>query len=262
MSGIRAAIIGLGTILATLTLVWTITVRRRDAGIADICWGLGFVLLAWLYCFLSPALTPRSWLVAALITLWGTRLSVHIFRRSRGKREDPRYQAMRTSHGPAFWWRSLFIVFWLQGALLWFVALPVLVAVRATEPAGLTPVDGLGIVLFAIGFAFEAVGDYQLVRFRAEPSNVGTVLDRGLWRYTRHPNYFGDAMMWWGIYAIAASTPRGWITVLSPSLMTWLLMRVSGVALLEDSLKETKPGYRAYISRTPAFFPWFPRVPG
>ena len=140
-----AALIGLGTILTTLTLVWMISVWLRDASVADICWGLGFVLLAWLYCFLSPALTARSWLVAALITLWGARLGVHIFRRNDGKGEDPRYQAMRAAHGRAFWWRSLFTVFWLQGAILWFVALPLLVAVRATAPAALTAVDGLGV---------------------------------------------------------------------------------------------------------------------
>ena len=256
-----AALIGLGTILTTLTLVWMISVRLRDASVADICWGLGFVLLAWLYCFLSPALTARSWLVAALITLWGARLGVHIFRRNDGKGEDPRYQAMRAAHGRAFWWRSLFTVFWLQGAILWFVALPLLVAVRATAPVALTAVDGLGVLLFTIGFGFEVVGDYQLQRFRAEPGNRGKVLDSGLWRYTRHPNYFGDATMWWGMYAMAASTPNGWLTVLSPSLMTLLLMRVSGVTLLEDGLKASKPGYRAYIACTPAFFPWFPRVP-
>ena len=261
MTAIAAALIGLGTILTTLTLVWMISVKLRDASVADICWGLGFVLLAWLYCFLSPALTPRSWLIAGLTTLWGTRLSVHIFRRHHGHGEDPRYQAMRTSHGRAFWWRSLFTVFWLQGAILWFVALPLLVAIRATRPTALTAVDGLGLMFFAIGFGFEVVGDYQLERFRADPANRGTVLDSGLWHYTRHPNYFGDATMWWGLYAIAAATPRGWLTVLSPALMAFLLMRVSGVTLLEDGLKASKPGYRAYIARTPAFFPWFPRVP-
>ena len=261
MTGLLTALIGLAAILTALTLVWIISVRLRDASVADIFWGLGFVLLAWLYCFLSPALTPRSWLAAALITVWGARLSLHIFLRHHGHGEDPRYQAMRASHGPAFWWRSLFTVFWLQGAILWFVALPLLVAVRAAQPAALTAVDGLGVLLFAVGFAFEVVGDYQLERFRAGASNRGTVLDHGLWRYTRHPNYFGDATMWWGIYAIAASTPGGWLTVLSPSLMMLLLMRVSGVTLLEDGLKASKPGYRAYIARTPAFFPWFPRGP-
>jgi steroid 5-alpha reductase family enzyme len=255
------ALVGLGGILTALTLVWVISVRVHDASIADVCWGLGFALLAWLYCALSPTLTSRSWLVAALTALWGLRLSAHIFHRSRGRGEDPRYQAMRASRGPAFWWSSLFTVFWLQGAMLWFVALPLLVAVRAPQPATLTVLDGLGLLLFAVGFGFEVVGDYQLERFRAEPANRGNVLDRGLWRYTRHPNYFGDATLWWGLYAIAAATPGGWLTGLSPSLMTLLLMRVSGVALLEDGLKASKPGYAAYIARTPAFFPWFPHGP-
>lgn len=261
MTGIVTALIGLGTILTAATLVWILSVRLRDASVADVCWGLGFVLLAWLYCLLSPASTPRSWIVSALITLWGVRLSAHIFRRNHGKGEDPRYQAMRASQGPAFWRRSLFTVFWLQGAILWFVALPVLVAVRATQPASFTLVDGLGVLLFVVGFAFEVVGDSQLARFKAEPANRGKVLDSGLWRYTRHPNYFGDATLWWGLYAMAASTPGGWLTVLSPSLMTLLLMRVSGVTLLEGTLKASKPGYRAYIARTPAIVPWFPRDP-
>lgn len=253
------ALIGLGTILAVSTLVWTTSVRLEDAGIADVWWGLGFVLLAWLYCLLSPALTPRSWLAAALITLWGARLSWHIFRRNHGHQEDPRYRAMRAAHGRAFWWRSLFTVFWLQGTILWFVALPLLAAVQADRPAVLTPVDGLGVLLFAVGFGFEAVGDRQLRRFKADPANRGQVLDRGLWRYTRHPNYFGDATLWWGVYAIAAATPDGWLTVLSPTLMTYLLRRVSGVTLLERGLQESKPGYDAYVARTPAFVPWFPR---
>lgn len=257
MTDIMAALIGLGTILTALTLVWMISVRLRDASIADICWGFGFVLLVWLYGFLSPALTPRSGLVAALTTLWGTRLALHIFRRNHGRGEDPRYQAMRVSHGPAVWWRSLFTVFWLQGAILWFVALPLLVAVRAAQPAAFTAVDGLGMLLFTVGFGFEVVGDLQLERFRA---NRGKVLDSGLWRYMRHPNYFGDATMWWGLYAMAASTPGRWLTALSPFLMTLLLMRVSGVTLLEEGLKASKPGYLAYIARTPAFLPWFPRV--
>lgn len=261
MTGTITALIGLGTILTVLTLVWLGSVRLRDASIADVCWGPGFVLLAWVYFVLSPVRTPRAWLVALLITLWGARLALHIFRRNHGKGEDPRYRAMRASHGPAFWWRSLFTVFWLQGALLWFVALPLLVVARASAPAALTPLDGLGVLIFIVGFGFEVVGDHQLERFRAESENLGKVLDRGLWRYTRHPNYFGDAMLWWGVYVVAASTPGGWLTALSPSLMTLLLTRVSGVTLLEDGLKASKPGYRDYVTRTPAFFPWFPRVP-
>jgi steroid 5-alpha reductase family enzyme len=259
VTGTEAALAGLGAILAALTLVWMLSLRLRDASIVDVCWGLGFVLLAWLYCSLSPALTSRSWLVTTLTTLWGGRLAVHLFLRNHGKGEDRRYQAMRAAHGPTFWWRSLFRVFWLQGALLWFVSLPLLVAVRATQPVGLTVVEGLGVLLFAIGFGFEVVGDYQLERFKARPENRGKVLGSGLWRYTRHPNYFGDATTWWGLYAIAASTSSGWLTILSPSLMTLLLVRVSGVTLLEQGLTASKPGYREYIARTPAFFPWFPR---
>jgi steroid 5-alpha reductase family enzyme len=255
------AFAGLGAIVTALTLAWLLSLRLRDASIADVCWGVGFVLLAWLYWLLSPALTARSWLVVALVTLWGGRLALHIFRRNRHRGEDPRYRAMRDAHGRSFWWRSLFTVFWLQGAILWFVALPLLVAVRALQPAALTGVDALGVLLFTVGFGFEVVGDYQLARFKADPSNRGHVLDRGLWRYTRHPNYFGDATLWWGLYVIAAATPCGWFTVASPALMSFLLMRVSGVTLLEHGLKASKPGYREYMARTPAFFPWCPRVP-
>ncbi len=260
VTGVSMALAGLGAILTAATLVWGLSLTLRDTSVADVGWGLGFVLIGWVYGVLSPALTPRSWLVAGLVTLWGARLSWHILRRNRGHGEDPRYRAMRASQGPAFWWRSLFTVFWLQGAILWFVALPLLVAVRATRPAALTSVDGLGVLLFAVGFGFEVVGDRQLVRFRADPANRGKVLEDGLWRYTRHPNYFGDATLWWGLYIVAAGTPGGWLTVLSPSLLTLLLLRVSGVTLLEKGLKASKPGYRDYIARTPAFVPWFPRA--
>jgi steroid 5-alpha reductase family enzyme len=253
------AFAGLGAILTLLTFVWLLSVKLRDASIADVCWGAGFAVLAWLYFLLSP-MSQRSWLLVTLMTIWGGRLSRHILRRNHGKGEDPRYQAMRASQGEAFWWRSLFTVFWLQGALLWFVALPILVAVRAPQPAGLTPFDAVGVVVFAVGLAFEVVGDYQLARFKADPSNRGRVLDRGLWRYTRHPNYFGDATLWWGVYLIACATPGGWLTLLSPALMSFLLVRVSGLALLEKGLTHSKPAYRDYIARTPAFFPWFPRA--
>jgi steroid 5-alpha reductase family enzyme len=255
------ALAGLAAILTASTVVWVASVKRRDASIADVCWGSGFALLAWLYSVLSPTLTLRSWLVVSWITVWGARLSLHIFLRNHRHGEDPRYRAMRASHGPAFWWRSLFTVFWLQGTILWFVALPVLVAVLAARPGRLTAVDGVGTVLVAVGFAFEVVADHQLARFKVEPANRGQVLDRGLWRYTRHPNYFGDATLWWGLYVIACATPGGWLTILSPALMSFLLMRVSGVTLLEAGLKASKPGYREYITRTPAFFPWFPRAP-
>jgi steroid 5-alpha reductase family enzyme len=261
MTGLETALVGLAAVLTVLTVVWAVSLKLKDASVADVCWGLGCVLLAWLYVARSPALTPRSWVVALLITLWGGRLSLHIFRRNHGRGEDPRYRAMRASHGRAFWWRSLFVVFWLQGALLWFVAIPVFVAIRAPQPASLTIVDLAGVVIFAVGFAFEVVGDVQLARFKLDPANRGKVLDSGLWRYTRHPNYFGDAALWWGVFVVAAATPDGWQTLLSPLVMTLLLLRVSGVTLLEDSLKVSKPGYGDYINRTSAFVPRFPDVP-
>ncbi len=261
MTQLAIALTGLAAMLVLLTLVWGVSVRLRDASIADVCWGPGFALLAWLFLILAPQRTTRSWLVAALVTIWGARLAIHIFHRGRGAPEDRRYAAMRTAHGHAFWWRSLFIVFWLQGGLLWFVSLAVLAAVTAPVPGDLTAIDAAGVLVFAIGFGFEVAGDRQLQRFRANPANPGRVLDTGLWRYTRHPNYFGDATLWWGLFLIALATPGGWLTALSPALMTLLLVRVSGVALLEDGLKASKPGYRDYIARTPAFFPWRPRDP-
>ena len=255
------ALVGLGAILTALTLVWVLSVKLRDASIADVCWGSGFVLLAWLYCLLSPTLTPRSWLVAALVTLWGARLSVHIFRRNHGKGEDPRYRAMRASQGPAFWWRSLFTVFWLQGAILWFVALPVLVAVRAARPAALTAVDGLGVVLFAVGFGFEVVGDYQLERFKAEPSNRGH--GARPWALALHA---ASQLLRRRHAVVGPVCHRGrnagrMAHRAEPGPHDLLADARVGVTLLEDGLKASKPGYRAYIARTPAFFPWFPRVP-
>jgi steroid 5-alpha reductase family enzyme len=251
-----AAAIAFLVMLVLAAGVWLASLRRRDASIADICWGPGFVAIAWLYVALWQAWRPRPLVVAGMITVWGVRLAVHIARRHRG--EDPRYTAMRASHGDAFWWRSLIVVFWLQAAFLWFVAMPLLTI--AAFPAPVAILDVVGAALFAIGFTFEAVGDGQLARFRSNPANRGRVLDTGLWRYTRHPNYFGDAVMWWGIYLIACATREGAMTILSPSLMTLLLLRVSGVTLLEQSLKLSKPGYADYIRRTSAFVPWFPRA--
>jgi steroid 5-alpha reductase family enzyme len=257
MTLVAAALTGLVVVLAALTIVWAWSVKLRDASIVDICWGPGFILLVWLYCVLYQAFTPRPLLIAVLVTVWGVRLAVHIACRHGG--EDRRYHAMRLVGGHAFWWRSLFIVFWLQAAILWFVALPLLVVARVPGPAGVTATDLVGLLLFALGFACEAIGDYQLERFGAEPTNRGRVLDTGLWRYTRHPNYFGDAVLWWGLYCIAASAPNGWMTAASPLLMTLLLLRVSGVTLLEQSLKLSKPGYASYMARTSAFVPWPPR---
>ncbi len=200
----------------------------------------------------------RKLLISTLVTIWGLRLAVHILLRNWGKAEDFRYAAWRQEAGASWWWRSLFKVFLLQGAILWVVAAPLLAAQIHSHPARLTVLDWLAIAVWLIGFIFEAGGDWQLMRFKADPANRGKVLQSGLWRYTRHPNYFGDALQWWGFYLIALAGGGGW-TIFSPVLMTYLLVRVSGVAMLEKTLQEAKPGYKEYIESTPAFVPWFPR---
>jgi steroid 5-alpha reductase family enzyme len=199
----------------------------------------------------------RKWLIGALVTIWGLRLSFHILRRNWGKPEDFRYQVWRKEAGSRWWWLSFFRVFLLQGILMWIISAPLLAAQRGAKPAYIILFDVLGVIVWGIGFFFEAVGDLQLARFKADPANKGKVMDRGVWRFTRHPNYFGDAAQWWGFSLIALAAGGAW-TVFSPILMTLLLLRVSGVALLEKTL-ETRPGYQEYAQRTSAFVPWFPR---
>jgi steroid 5-alpha reductase family enzyme len=248
--------VALAVALGLMTLVWVASLVKRDASIVDVFWGLGFVALGWIYFVTAEGRGSRGPIVAGLVTLWGLRLSLHILWRNRGKGEDYRYREMRDRSAGSFPLRSLLTVFWFQALLLWAISMPLHQAQRG--PASLAPLDLLGLALFAVGFTFEAGGDWQLARFKRDPENTGQVMDRGLWRYTRHPNYFGDAIVWWAFFCFAAAT-GGWWTVYSPALMTLLLMRVSGVALLEKRLEATKPAYRTYAERTNAFFPWFPR---
>jgi steroid 5-alpha reductase family enzyme len=252
----------LGVVLAVMVVLWLASLKLRDASIVDPYWGSGFALLAWFYLFLEDGVSPRGWLIVILVSIWGLRLSSHLLVRSRGKGEDYRYRQMRETHGARFWWVSLFTVFLLQGIIQWTVALPVWQVIRSHEPLAVTWLDALGVSVFIVGFLFEALGDWQLARFKADPANRGKLLDRGLWRYTRHPNYFGDALVWWGLTLIALATPVSLWTLLSPILMTTLLIKVSGVALLEADLRRSKPGYREYVESTNAFLPWFPRAAG
>jgi steroid 5-alpha reductase family enzyme len=253
------ALTALAATVAMMTLAWMLSLLKRNAGIIDVFWGSGFVLVTWLYFFMAEGATPRRYVVLGAVTLWGLRLSLYILKRNWGKPEDYRYREMRERNPSTFPWRSLVTVFWLQALLLWAISIPLLQAQQSAVPAGLIWLDGLGVLFFVVGFAFEAGGDWQLARYKRDPANAGRVLDRGFWRYTRHPNYFGDAMVWWGFFLFAAATPGSLWTIYSPILMTVLLMRVSGVALLEKRLSEVKPGYRDYVERTNAFFPWFPK---
>ncbi|HEV7280296.1 MAG TPA: DUF1295 domain-containing protein [Pirellulaceae bacterium] len=234
--------------------VWLVSLLRRDAGVADVFWGAGFVLVAGAACAFDGACDARDLLLAAFASIWGLRLAAHILWRNGGEAEDRRYRAMRAHHGERFWWVSLFTVFLLQAGLLWFVALPLQVAILLDDSRPLFWLDGVGAGVWAVGLFFEAVGDWQLAAFKSRQENDGRVMDRGLWRYTRHPNYFGDFCVWWGLYLIAAAGGAWW-TIASPIVMSFLLLRVSGVTLLESDISERRPQYRDYQTRTNAFFP-------
>lgn len=252
------AIVGL-VILAIMVLLWLISLRLKDASIVDIFWGTGFVIATWIYFYFSPdGFITRKLLIASLVTIWGLRLSIHILLRNWGQEEDFRYRKWRQESGPTWWWFSFLKVFALQGFLMWIISMPLLAAQISPLPTRLIWLDYLGLLTWAVGFFFEAAGDWQLMRFKSVPANQGKLLTSGVWRYTRHPNYFGDAAQWWGYYLIAAAAGGFWM-IFSPIIMTLLLRNVSGVAMLEKTLKDTKPGYRDYIETTNTFIPWFPK---
>ncbi|MFI5316117.1 MAG: DUF1295 domain-containing protein [Myxococcota bacterium] len=248
-------------VAALMLATWLLSVWLRNASIVDVVWGPGFAALALATAALAHGAPARRSLIAALAAIWGLRLGAYLFWRNHGKPEDFRYQAMRRRWGTRFPLVSLATVFLLQGVLMFAISLPLQIAQLAAEPAQLGSTDALGALLWLVGMGFESGGDWQLARFRADPANAGRVLDSGLWRYTRHPNYFGDALVWWGFFAIAAATPGGVYTVVSPVVMTVLLRRVSGVSLLERSLARRKPGYAEYMARTPPFVPGPARRP-
>jgi len=255
-----AALLGLAAaaIAAGAVTLWGASLAARDASLIDRFWGPGFVVVAALGAAAGAGAPARRLLVLALVAIWGLRLGWHIHRRNRGHGEDPRYAAMRARHGERFGRTSLVTVFLLQAALLVVVALPLVAAAAAPEPAALGALDAAAVAVWLVGFLCEAVGDAQLARFRADPANRGRVLDRGLWRYTRHPNYFGDAVLWWGLFLFAAAVGAWW-TAVGPAVMTFLLRRVSGVTLLERGLLASRPGYADYAARTSPFLPWPPK---
>ena len=228
---------------------------KKDNSIVDIAWGGGFILLALLTFILNGGRTLRSLIVTCLVVIWGSRLALYIFLRHRGKGEDFRYAKWRKDWGRWFILRSFFQIFMLQGLLLLIISYSVIL-VNHSPKVGLTILDYVGVLVWLIGFFFEAVGDYQLSRFKKNPENKGRIMKYGLWRYTRHPNYFGEAVMWWGIFLIALSVRYGWTAVISPLVITFLLLRVSGVIMLEKKYKENEE-YAAYAQRTSAFLPWF-----
>lgn len=246
-------------LVALFVVTWAVSVPLHNASIVDIVWGLSFCVVAWTARAVADGYAPRQNLIVVLVSLWGLRLSGYLLWRNAGKGEDFRYVAMRRRAGASFARRSLVTVFLVQAAMAWVVSLPVQVALAAPSPRSLGWLSIVGAAVWFAGFVFESVGDWQLARFKADPDNKGKVMDRGLWRYTRHPNYFGDALLWWGLFITALPAPNVIYTVLSPLVMTLLLMKVSGVPLLEKRMAETRPKYAEYVRKTPAFFPWRPR---
>lgn len=242
------------TIACLMLATWSVSLLRRDASIVDIVWGLGFVLVAWAAKFVTGASGAGNWLLLLMVTAWGLRLAGYLAKRNLGKGEDFRYKAMRRKHGERFAIVSLYTVFGLQGALMFVVSLPVTMGQRDTS-AGAGFVVFLGFVVWAIGIYFEAVGDAQLARFKRDPRNEGQIMDQGLWALTRHPNYFGDALVWWGLAIVGSSQGAGVWAFLGAGVMTVLLVRVSGAAMLDRLLAKRKPGYAEYMARTSGFIP-------
>jgi len=249
-------ILALIALFAAVLALWFISLSVKDSSIADIFWAPGFAIVGWVSAIARPNFGPRAELVLVLASVWAMRLGLHILKRHTV--EDHRYATMRTKFGPRWWWLSLFQVFLLQGALIWIISLPLQFAIGS--PAALNGVDFVGAALVLAGVVVEAIADSQLARFRSVAANRGRVMDTGLWSWSRHPNYFGDALIWWGFYAIAISaSPSTWWTVISPIVMTVLLLRVSGVSLLEQNIVARRPAYEDYMRRTSAFVPWPPK---
>jgi steroid 5-alpha reductase family enzyme len=240
-----------GALLIYQSVWFVVAIIRKRNDVADIAWGLGFILLAWLS--YSGATNQRALLVNLLVTLWGLRLSWHIYKRNRGQQEDFRYANWRKQWKHVYL-RSFLQVFMLQGLMLFIIAWPVLFINQAGFIEWQSW-DMAGVIVWLTGFLFESVGDFQLAQFKKNPANRGKLITTGLWQFTRHPNYFGEAVQWWGIFLIACSLPMGWITVVSPVVITYLLRYVSGVPMLERKYAQ-HPDFKTYQQNTSVFFPW------
>lgn len=236
--------------------MWLLSVKLRDVSIVDSAWSIFFLLFALVFAWRQGDRSVGTLAMLVLVAAWALRLSIYITWRNHGHGEDRRYQAIRARNQPNFEFKSLYLVFLLQAVLAFVIAIPLLPALNGANDANL--VTWLGMAVAAFGLLFETIGDAQMARFKADPASAGQVMDRGLWRYTRHPNYFGESVFWWGVWIASASLGGAW-TVFSPVLMTFLLLRVSGVPLLEADLKQRRPAYAEYLRTTSSFVPWPPK---
>lgn len=249
---------GLLLILSMMIVLWIISVILKNVSIVDMFWGMGFMLVNTYYFFNTEA-SPAKIILLILVVIWGLRLSFYLAWRNFGKAEDFRYQEFRKKYGEKnYWWISFFQTFLLQGILMWIISLTLFGINANSTSQNLNIIDYLGVIIWTIGFVFEAGGDYQLAQFKNNKTNKGKVLNTGFWHFTRHPNYFGDSAVWWGFGLLCLSTGNYWF-VAGSIIMTLLIIKVSGVALLEKSLKNQKPEYQDYILKTSSFIPWFPK---
>jgi steroid 5-alpha reductase family enzyme len=253
---VQPLLLSVSVISCCVTVLWLVSLRLRDVSIADVWWAPGFALIAWVAPLSGGSDSLRLSLLQVLLSLWAIRLALHIGRRGHGQPEDKRYQEMR-SHHDAFWLVSLFKVFWLQGLLQCLISLPIYAAVVSTQPLGV--LDYAGLTVGAAGVVIEAIADRQLGRFTRDPANKNAVMDRGLWSWSRHPNYFGNAVLWAGVGLIGLGAGGPLWTLAGPSVMLILLLRVSGVSLLESTIVHRRPEYAAYINRVSAFIPLPPK---
>jgi steroid 5-alpha reductase family enzyme len=235
---------------------WCLSLVRNNVTHVDSMWSLFLALAAFSYAWMFNELNPRTFLVLFLVSLWALRLCIYLSWRNWNPHEDHRYAAIRKNNQPHFWLKSLYIIFGLQAVLAWIVSMPLFGAIASDSI--LNRWDVIGALLFTVGFVWETLADWQLSIFKAHPENKGKVLSSGLWRYCRHPNYFGECCVWWGFYLIAVAAGAWW-TLAAPLVMTLLLLKVSGVALLEKDIAERRPAYRDYIQSTNAFLPWLPK---
>ena len=246
----------LAAALGIMLAAWIASVALKDAGVADVAWGLAFVAVAWVAGAVGEGDPDRSLLIAILVSAWGVRLAAHIAERRDG--EDRRYAAMREKHDN-FTARSLWSIFGTQALIAWVISLPIQVVATDPTPVGIGVLGVIGAVVCGFGILFEAASDFQLRAFTKDPDSSGKVMDTGLWRYSRHPNYFGEVCVWWGIWLVALETGSAWWTAIGPVVLTFLLLRVSGVALTEKTISSRRPGYAEYVERTSAFVPMPPK---
>ncbi len=255
---------GLMVMLVMAFATWLLSVYLRDVSIVDSAWSLMILVASFTYSSTLPYMGLREFVIISLVTVWAIRLSIHLTWRNWGEKEDRRYQAIRAKYQPHFEIKSLLIIFFFQAILAWIISISLFSALSDEANYTITfttlVIDSIAVILILIGLFYETAADWQLAKFKDNPGNHGKVMDKGLWKYSRHPNYFGECLIWWGFFFFALATGAWW-SVISPIIMTWLLLKFSGVVMLEETITERRPEYSNYIKTTNAFFPGTTKKP-